>query len=425
MEIFKIIYVTASIFMVFTVDRFMKVFFEKRKTPFYVYFLSFVLYVIIVNLAFFSSYLPIANLLTNISMIFLVTLNYESTMKRRISAVCFIYIFMFITDILISSLVGNFNIMPLQQVKGDFIFELIIMNFLLFFESVLAQNFKNMRKNTPVSNIFWISSFIIPASSFFIAITILNSMNTGQILKVISIVIIFLINILTFYLHDSLSAAYTDKLNAAIYVQEKEYYYNQCELMRESMEYLKSFRHDVKNHLSTVSQYIKYNQSGEAENYLLTLIGEVGDFPIIYSDTGNTAFDSIINYKLRNAKEKNIDLQINIAVPPKLNIDVSVVVAIVGNLLDNSVNAVLKTEEKKISLNIYFSKGRLIINIENTFNGDVKYENGEIVSSDEGKEHGYGLKNIKRSIGKYKGYMEINHIDSWFYTNILLYVQSY
>lgn len=363
MEVFRIIYVAASIFMLFTVDRFMKVFFEKRKTPFYVYFLSFMLYLLIVNVAFFSSYLPITNLLTNISMIFLITLNYKSTMKRKISAVCFIYLFMFITDILISSLIGNFNISPLTQVKGDFTFGLIIMNFLLFFEAILAQNFKNIRKNHPVSNIFWISSFTIPASSIFIAITILNSMNTSQIIKVISIVVIFLINILTFYLHDSLSAAYTDKLNATIYEQEKEYYYNQCELMRESMEDLKSFRHDVKNHLSTVSDYIKYNQSGEAEKYLLTLIGEVGDYPI-YSDTGNTAFDSIINYKLRNAKEKNINLQINIAVPPKLNIDVSDVVAIVGNLLDNSIDAVLKTEEKKIFLNIYFSKGRLIINIK-------------------------------------------------------------
>ncbi len=423
MEVFRIIYVTASIFMVFTVDRFMKVFFEKRKTPFFVYLLSFMLYLIIVNVAFFSSYLPIINLLTNISMIFLITLNYESTMKRKISAVCFIYLFMFITDILISSLVGNFNISPLTQVKGDFTFGLIIMNFLLFFEAILAQNFKNIRKNNPVSNIFWISSFTIPASSIFIAVTILNSMNTSQIIKVISIVVIFLINILTFYLHDSLSAAYADKLNATIYEQEKEYYYNQCELMRESMEDLKSFRHDVKSHLSTVSDYIKYNQSGEAEKYLFTLIGEVGDYPI-YSDTGNTAFDSIINYKLRNAKEKNINLQINIAVPPKLNIDVSDVVAIVGNLLDNSVNAALKTEEKKIFLNIYFSKGRIIINIENTFNGEVKYENGEIVSSSEAKEHGYGLKNIRRSIEKYKGYMEINHTDSLFFTNVLLYVQS-
>lgn len=373
MEVFRIIYVTASIFMVFTVDRFMKVFFEKRKTPFYVYILSFLLYLIIVNVGFFYSYLPIINLLTNISMIFLITLNYESTIKRKISAVCFIYLFMFITDILISSLVGNFNISPLTRVKGDFTFGLIIMNFLLFFEAILVQNFKNIRKNNPVSNMFWISSFTIPASSIFIAITILNSMNTSQIIKVISIVLIFLINILTFYLHDSLSAAYTDKLNAAIYKHEKEYYYNQCELMRESMEDLKSFRHDVINHLSTVSDYIKYNQSGEAENYLLTLIGEVGDYPI-YSDTGNTAFDSIINYKLRNAKEKNINLQINIEVPQKLNIDVSDVVAILGNLLDNSVNAVLKTEEKKIFLNIYFSKGRLIINIENTFNGEVKVE---------------------------------------------------
>jgi sensor histidine kinase regulating citrate/malate metabolism len=135
------------------------------------------------------------------------------------------------------------------------------------------------------------------------------------------------------------------------------------------------------------------------------------------------AFDSIINYKLRNAVEKEIELQVDVSVPQKLNIEISDVVTIVGNLLDNAINAVMKVKNKEICLKISFSKGNLFINIKNTFNGDVRCIDGEIVSTN-GDNHGYGLKNIRAAVEKHNGYVNIHYIDNMFSVEVFLYAHS-
>lgn len=423
MDLQSIVYILANIFMTFAINKFMKVFFKKRRTSPLIYFLIYLTYPIIISTPFFlSANLPFINMLCSVIALFIITLNYESTWRKRITAVCFIYPFMFIADVLSSSLFGYFHISPVEQREGDYTLTIIIVSLLLYLESILAQNFKNIRKQNPVSSIFWLSSFVIPLASIFIAIIVLNSSNTSQVMIISFVVLIFLINILTFYLHDSLSAAYADRLKSSLYEQEKEYYYNQCELMRETIDEVKSYKHDIKNHLSTANNFIKHNKSDEASEYLLKLIGEV-ETNTIYSNTGNVAFDSIINYKLRNAMENNIELQIKVSVPQKLKIDVVDVVTILGNLLDNAVNATLKSEQKKISLNLYYSKGRILIKIENTYNGEIKREHGEIVSLSSSTEHGYGLKNVNKCIDKYNGLLEISHTEFVFSVDVLMYVR--
>jgi len=150
----------------------------------------------------------------------------------------------------------------------------------------------------------------------------------------------------------------------------------------------------------------------------------------IYSDTGNIAFDSIINFKLKDVLSHNINLQTKIFVPPELSIDVSDVVTILGNLLDNAFDAVVKVEDREIRLTVEANKGNLFIKVENTFDGMVKYTESKdqtkkiIATRKKGDNHGYGLKNIRNSVEKYNGYVEITHEDNVFSVMILMYVEE-
>ena len=417
MELQNIVYVIANIFMAFAIHKFMKVFFEKRKTPFYISLSCYVFYLIITSCAFFIIGIPLINLACNILALAIITLNYESSIKRKISTVCFVYIFMFIADISATSMFGHLYIPPTQQTEyQDYSLLIIICSLIFYFESILAQNFKNIKRNNPVSSAFWLSTFAIPATSVFISIIVLNYSEINQTIQIIFIFSILLISILTFYLHDSLSAAYADKLKSKLSEQEKEYYYNQCELMRKSIDEIKAYRHDNKNHLTAINDFIRNNQTDKAGEYLSKLINYV-ETDTVYSDTGNTAFDSIINYKLRNAKENNITLQIDVSVPHELNMDVADIVTVTGNLLDNAINATLKASEKRITLKVNYNKGRILIYVENTFSGEVKTTNND-------KEHGFGLRNVQKSVDKYNGLLEINNTDSVFVVNVLLYIST-
>jgi len=333
----SVIYIIANIFVLFAFDKFMKVFFENRKTGILLYLGSCLLYPLVVGRLFLTLSIPVITMIANVIVIFIITLNFDATWKRRFSAVLFIYVFMLISDAIVTSASGYFNISVTEHIKYSSLFGIVSIHLMIYLEALLAQNFKSIRKSTPISSVFWISSFIIPVSSIFMTMLILSASNINQILIVFAVIIIFLINILTFYLHDSLSEAYSDKLESTLLTQEKEYYYSQCELMRETTEEIKSFRHDVKNHLSVVCEYVKGGNTDEALVYLSKLIGNVS-VDKNYSETGNIAFDSVINYKLRNAKADGIELSVSVSVPLDLNIEVFDVVTIVGNLLDNAVN---------------------------------------------------------------------------------------
>jgi sensor histidine kinase YesM len=209
---------------------------------------------------------------------------------------------------------------------------------------------------------------------------------------------------------------------------EKEYYHTQCRLMQESVENMNSIHHDMKFHLAAARDFITNDKSDEATNYLDGLLDDV-DKSVIHSNTKNTAFDSIINYKLKNAGQENIKLDLRLLIPPSLNIEVADIVIIIGNLLDNALDAVSKVEEKFIKLDIEYSRESLFILVENTFDGVVKYtgeaddKGRQIITLKAGGEHGHGLKNIRKSVEKYNGHFETNHKDNNFSVTILLYVK--
>ena len=235
------------------------------------------------------------------------------------------------------------------------------------------------------------------------------------------------VTLLFFYLLYSISKAFEDNLKSALNSQEKEYYFNQCHLMQESVDKMKSYRHDMKLHLTALKDFSKDNKV--AIDYLNSLLGDI-EKSDIYSDTGNIAFDSIINFKLKDVLSHNINLQTKIFVPPELNIEVADVVIILGNLLDNAFDAVAKVEDREIRLTVEANKGNLFIKAENTFDGIVKYTDSKdetekiIATRKKGDNHGYGLKNIRKSVEKYNGYVEITHDDNVFSVVILMYVEG-
>jgi hypothetical protein len=233
---------------------------------------------------------------------------------------------------------------------------------------LLFRRFEKIKQNNFSMPLFWAYALVISIS---VEATMYFSTTTQRWLVDIFAVILFLgVLLLIFYVYDSFSAAYEEKLKAALYSQEKEYYLAQCRLMQESVNKMKAFRHDTKNHLAILKEYSAGNKM--ATEYLDSLLGDIG-VSEVYSDTGNIAFDSIINYKLKNAAEDNIKLDMRLFVPKVLGIEVVDIITILGNLLDNAVDAVMKVEDRMINLNVEFNKSNLFIMINNTYDGIIEY----------------------------------------------------
>ena len=182
----------------------------------------------------------------------------------------------------------------------------------------------------------------------------------------------------------------------------------------------------MNNQFIALSQLIKSEQYEEAEKQLSRLTS-LTKSKIIYSTSGNVIVDGLINYKLQNALNDKIKVKTEIAVPNQINIETTDLVAILGNLIDNALNALAGVPEDKRSLTIkvVFSQGRLIVRTSNPYTGDVLCKDGKIVSAKQNsKHHGYGLNNIAKAVNKYNGYIDIDYTDSIFTVDIIMYIRE-
>jgi len=223
--------------------------------------------------------------------------------------------------------------------------------------------------------------------------------------------IIFGINVIVFYLHDRLSAAHARNLETALYEREKEYYLEQCQMMQKSIEQERTVRHDTLTHFVTLKGIADKNGDREAAGYLDGLLANAGPGDP-HSDTGKVIFDSVINYKLRNANRDGVIPQIRLhRIPHELNVDASDLAVILGNLLDNALDAVARLDpgNRTIRLNAEFSRQALFIQVENPFDGTLKYSGKPsattLATRKSGSDHGHGLRNIRRALKKYNGGM--------------------
>ena len=401
------------------VERTMRVFFVKRRTSFVVTALSYLFF----WATFMLHFHEIVDVLIYFSALTVITLNYESVAMKRVAAVAAGHYVMLSITIINSALLRHLPTVWLTD--NAHLVVLFISMFMYLVALMVFPFFKHIKKNAVNLNKLWFPLIIFPIAHTFIEF--FHNVNTPIVFVSVNVFNTLGFILVFFFLYNIISKVFADSLKSALHAQEREYYFTQCQLMQESVDKMKAYRHDVKLHLTTLKNFAVDNK--EATDYLNNLLGDVEESEV-YSDTGNIAFDSIINFKIKDIVAKHINFRLNIFIPPALNIEVADVVTILGNLLDNAFDAVEKVEDKMIRLTVEVNKGVLFIKVENTYDGVVKYVDGKnetekvIATRKDGDGHGYGLRNIQKSVERYDGQIDISHEGNVFSVNILMYVEN-
>lgn len=416
-------YLITNCFSIAIVHKFVTAFFDKRITKPVLCFLSYLSYFIFTSFVYLMWDIPVLTLAVNIITVFIVTLNYESNLKKKIVSVTFIYIFMLVPEVVVASLTGYFNFPVLSEGYYGNVSGVVIMRVLTYLEALIFYNIKTIKRHKTVGSIQWIATIFIPVSTLFLKVYLIDTKSVTKSDIIISTIIIFMINLLTFYLYDSLSASYIQKTKATVLAKEKEMYYNQCLMMQESTENLQRFKHDINNQFISMQQLIVSKKYDELEKQVFNLSEQL-NITKIYSHTGNITVDSIINYKLNSLTSNNVEISTEIAVPETLSIEINDIVALVGNILDNAIYALKEVGPPgKLYFKLVYNRGRILIKETNNFKTEIKYVNGEITSTkSDSSEHGLGLKNIEKIVKKYNGYMEIEHSSNIFTLNIIMFL---
>lgn len=184
----------------------------------------------------------------------------------------------------------------------------------------------------------------------------------------------------------------------------------------ESLDNLRILYHDLKNHILVSN----YNNS-----YLERTNEAIEQFGKIY-DTGCDILNILLWEKNNEASKEEINFECIVEKVDMSFIDDMDICSIMGNLLDNAIEAgkeLLNVKRPTISIKIGRVNNFIIIKIVNDCisSSKIKMNNGIFkTTKDMKKLHGIGLNSIKRAVEKYDGNCEFDTYDDLFITKILI-----
>ena len=229
-----------------------------------------------------------------------------------------------------------------------------------------------------------------------------------------------LVNIIISYLMDDLVKSSQKALENQALRDQVSSYEREIMLQNENMEALRSFRHDMKRHFAEISVLASTGEIEQIKNYVSAMENNLVESRRLV-DSGNTALDTVLNYMLQRAVDKKIQLNVKVVVPCNLNLSAYDMNIIFGNLLENAIEAQKDVKNPSIDLEINYLMDSLVVEISNRCLQKVIFKGRLPVTTKQSvREHGYGLKNVKKVLDKYISTLDFECSDERFTVKILM-----
>ena len=272
----------------------------------------------------------------------------------------------------------------------------------------------------------WVPILLIPFASItgmaytsYLATNSTLPISEANMIQFPILVLFLSVNILVFYLYGKLSELVQEKVDKALFEQQLHLQETHYEALINAHEQIRSIRHDIKNHIGTISYLAAKYHNSEIEQYLTDLSQQIGETDkTVY--TGNSGIDAITSLKLTEAGKQGIKITESILIPKDLDIPFAEAVILLGNLFDNAIEACIKIREKKpyIFFKLQYVNSMLYVEMKNSATDKANMLHSEKADP---LFHGLGLKNICRVVDNYNGTMNTTFENGTFIVKIVLY----
>lgn len=167
---------------------------------------------------------------------------------------------------------------------------------------------------------------------------------------------------------------------------------------------VRTVRHDMNNQLQVIYGLLSQERYEEAKDFLKKYSISL-EKTKEYIHTDNPIFNTVINNKIEYAKSEDIIITTGLhkTLKPMHGNDLY---TIMGNVLDNAIEAELKEEpcNREIEIRSVWNSDDMIITVENYISKSVLNENKELhTSKQDKKSHGLGTQIIKKLVKKNNG----------------------
>jgi len=172
---------------------------------------------------------------------------------------------------------------------------------------------------------------------------------------------------------------------------------------------MRGWKHDYHNHIQVLKAHLSLGEADKIASYLEGLESDLQEVDSIFR-TGNVMIDAILTAKLSLARTKKIEVDATAIVPPALSIAPVDMCIIVGNLLDNALEACeVLAEGAFIRIYLGVHKEMLYISVQNADSGK-KMKRGS----------GQGLHRIDKIAEKYGGSVNRQREPGVYATEVML-----
>lgn len=407
--------------------------FESSKTRTFKFLFFSLLYTILYAVSF-AKIIWLNNLLFTLATILIFITIYNIKWIIAIFYALIISCVMALSEIVIAGFSTNFNADTIIHNQGfNYLIILTVASKMLYLlvlkiiMSFIPKKFKKSESNNRATTLLTIISFIslyivISLTIFFLQVKM--SVTSGYILS--SCAILLLINnILYFSIYQFIQRKNQEFTDMQVSLQ-KEYdmniYYKTVFTQNENQRIL---IHDIRKHLTTISNLNNNHGSTTIKKYLDTLLSSSAlQETVQVSD--NIILNSILCHYISLCRNRGIYMKVDIRKNSLTFFDYTDLTALFGNILDNAIEACAKNPNAFIELSVSHKPYTkyTIISLINTCIQSPQFNNcSHLISNKIDKyNHGFGIKSIERITKKYNGnlkmyYEEENHL---FHTIIMV-----
>lgn len=258
--------------------------------------------------------------------------------------------------------------------------------------------------------------FLFPSTSVVMLVLLLY-MTTGKNASemVIAAVcgLIFATNVAVLYLLERMEKTVENQERVLALEQQLQFQAKNMESASQLYSAQRHKVHDFRAHLNTLQGLLENQEYDAAEQYLNSVTQEQTD-RLFLVNSHHAILDALFNTKATEAIQKGIEIDFELNDLSTLPFDVSDMVVLFSNLLDNAIEACEKINSNRVIRVSAVLKQSFLFSIRNT-TLPVEIKNDTIKTTKPNAHlHGFGLSNIKLILNKYHADFVMDYEDGWF-----------
>lgn len=194
------------------------------------------------------------------------------------------------------------------------------------------------------------------------------------------------------------------------YIMQEQYY----KRLHEEQNETRALFHDINKYLQAMRALV-HSANSDAASQVLSEAQELCNDLSSVIDVGNSVISVILTEYQDIMEENDITFSYDVSVPNELGITAVEAYVILGNTLDNAIEACidLPESERHINLQLRVFHDMIFYQLQNPFSPQKSIRK-------KGSKHGFGLQNVHRCVEKHKGDMEISKDNGIFSINLRL-----